>query len=245
MPANVQEAVDFAVIARQVSEQALIPGLVMQDGEQTALALQDVRMPPTALLKQFLGSASEQVDSPTPTQRLLFGDTLRRVPRQANVDRPVMFGALLPTGTWGLARAASAVFFDSGLGERLESAFREFARHTGRQYRPVTAYKVDGAKLILVVQGAAIETAEAVADHLHDLRVGVIGIRCLRPFPAAEIVDLLGKGARVCVLERMDAPLAGDPPLMRELRSALECALENDRFGNDSLPGRGSLNQRQ
>ena len=60
MPANVQEAVDFAVIARQVSEQTLIPGLVMQDGEQTALALQDVRMPPTALLKQFLGSAASR-----------------------------------------------------------------------------------------------------------------------------------------------------------------------------------------
>ena len=156
-----------------------------------------------------------------------------------------MSGALLPTGTWGLAQAASAAFFDSGLGECMESAFRDYARHTGRQHRPVTAHLVDGAKLILVVQGAAIETAEAVADHLHDLRVGVIGIRCLRPFPAAELVDLLGKGARVCVLERVDAPLAADPPLMREVRSAVECALENGRFGDDSQPGCRSLNERQ
>ena len=45
--ANVQEAVDLTLIARRVAEQTLIPGLVIMDGDQTALAMQDVRLPDT------------------------------------------------------------------------------------------------------------------------------------------------------------------------------------------------------
>ena len=41
---NVQEAVDFTYIARRVAEEALVPGMVIMDGEQTALAAQDVRL---------------------------------------------------------------------------------------------------------------------------------------------------------------------------------------------------------
>ena len=42
--ANVQEAVDFTYIARRVTEESLVPGMVIMDGEQTALAAQDTRL---------------------------------------------------------------------------------------------------------------------------------------------------------------------------------------------------------
>jgi pyruvate-ferredoxin/flavodoxin oxidoreductase len=243
--ANVQEAVDFAVIARQVAEQALIPGLVMQDGEQTALALQDVRMPGTAFLKQFLGVAGEQISSPTEAQRLLFGDQRRRVPRQFNMDRPVMLGALQPAGTWGLAQAATAAFFDSYLAECLHQCFQLYARHTGRSYQSLSTHRVKGARLILLAQGAAVETAEAVADHLREMRVGVIGVRCLRPFPAAELVGLLENQVTLCVLERVDTPLATDAPMLREVRAAVEFALEQGKSSAASQPASPSLRANQ
>jgi hypothetical protein len=89
-------------------------------------------------------------------------------------------------------------------------------------------------------------TAEAVADHLRAyqrMKVGVLGLRCLRPFPGAEIARLLGTGARICVLERLDTPLAADPPLLRELRAALDRALESGRYGEDIHPGYPALRE--
>ncbi len=98
-----------------------------------------------------------------------------------------------------------------------------------------------------MAQGASVETAEAAADHVrarYGIKAGVLGLRCLNPFPGAEISRLLGQGATVCVLERTDVPLAEDPPLLRELRAALDRALENGRFGREIHPAYGALAER-
>ena len=236
---NVQEAVDFSLIARRVAEQALLPGLVAMDGEQTALSVQEIRLPPAGLVDNFLGWPGDLIPAPTPAQQLLLGAKRRRVPRWHSSDRPVMLNSLQAPQVWGQAKAAGRAFFDDYLAECLDDAFESFAEQTGRRHRPLSAYRLEDAKLILVAQGAAVETLEALADHLcssQRLKVGVLGVRCLRPFPAAEIARLLGNAARVCVLERLDAPLATDPPLLCEIRAALDHALENDRFGSDTYP---------
>ena len=61
--ANVQEAVDFTYIARRVAEHSLVPGMVIMDGEQTALAAQDTRLLSPAQVSAFLGAADETIDS--------------------------------------------------------------------------------------------------------------------------------------------------------------------------------------
>ncbi|MEA3291061.1 MAG: 4Fe-4S binding protein [Pseudomonadota bacterium] len=238
--ANVQEAVDFALVARRTAERALVPGLVIMDGEQTALAIQEVRLPPGELVKKYLGAPADDIQAPTPAQKLLFGEHRRRVPRWHDPDRPVLQGGLQPAAVWGLGKAANRAFVDTHLEEMLDESFRQFAQHTGREHQAVSAHRVDDARLVLVAQGATIETAEAAADQVrgaHKLKVGVLGVRSLRPFPGRRIADLLRKKQITCVLERLDTPLAGDPPLLRELRAALDCARENDRFGTDTHPG--------
>lgn len=237
--ANVQEAVDFALIARRVAEQALVPGLVVMDGEQTALAIQEVRLPPGELVEKFLGAPGDGIQPPTPAQKLLFGEQRRRVPRWHDPDRPVMLGALQPATSWGLGKAANRVFVDGHLGVLLKESFEQFARHTGREHQAVSAFRMDDAELVLVAQGAAIETLEAVAEQVrsaHKLKVGVLGVRSTRPFPGRQIATWLHNRRRVCVLERLDTPLAGDPPLLRELRAALDRTRENARFGADTHP---------
>jgi pyruvate-ferredoxin/flavodoxin oxidoreductase len=247
MAANVQEAVDFALIARRAAEQALIPGLVAMDGEQTAHAMQDVRLPPAGLVRDFLGRPGDLVPAPTPAQQLLFGETRRRIPRWHDPDRPVLLGATQPTEVSGLSRAAGEAFFDRHLDDLLEAAFGEFAQQTGRRHHRLSAHRMDDASLVLVAQGATVETAEAVAEHLRHTRrmkVGVLGVRCLRPFPGPEAVRLLGTGPRVFVLERLSTPLAEDPPLLRELRAATDRALENGRYKDDRHPGYPALRER-
>jgi len=231
--ANVQEAVDFTYIARRVAEEALVPGMVIMDGEQTALAVQDVRLLSPDQVNGFLGSARQQIESPTAAQKLLFGEARRRVPAWHDLDEPVLTGALFEKESFALGAFARGPFFDSFVGESLAESFQQFARRTGRSYEPISRYRLDDAKTVLIAQGAAIETARAAADCLrkqHKIRMGVLGIHTLRPFPGAAIVAALEGRDKVFVLERVDTPMSGEPPLIREVRASL------DRLSNSRHP---------
>lgn len=242
--ANVQQAVDFTLIARRIAELSLIPGIVVMDGEQTAQAAQEVKLPSPQLAKKFIGASHETIEVPNAAQKLLFGEQRRRVPKWHDLDRPVLSGALQGGESFALGHAAQAPFFFDALAPLLEHAFAEFTRLTGRHYSAITRHHVEKSKLLLVAQGAAIETAIAVSDELaqrHKLKVGVVGLHALRPLPGAELVELLRGKRAVTVLERCDSPLAGDAPLLRELRASLDKALENGRFGSECHPGYPAL----
>ena len=231
--ANVQEAVDFTYIARRVAEEALVPGLVIMDGEQTALAAQDVRLLSPAQVTSFLGSAKQQIESPTAAQKMLFGETRRRLPAWHDLDEPVLTGALFENESYALGAFARGPFFDAFVEQSLANSFEQFGRRTGRNYEPISCYRMDDARIVLLAQGAAVETARVAADCLrkqHKIKVGVLGIHALRPFPGAAIAEELAGRERVFVLERMDAPLSTEPPLTREVRACM------DRLDNGQYP---------
>jgi pyruvate-ferredoxin/flavodoxin oxidoreductase len=222
---NVQQAVDFTYIARRVAEEALVPGVVIMDGEQTALAPQDVRLLSPAQVSGFLGSARQQIESPTAAQKLLFGESRRRVPAWHDLDEPVLTGALFDAESFALGSFARRPYFDAFVGESLARSFEQFASKTGRLHEPVSRYRLDDAKTVLLAQGSAIETARVAADCLrkqHKMRVGVLGIHALRPFPGTSVVEAIEGRDQVFVLERVDTPLSGEPPLTREVRASLE-----------------------
>jgi len=222
--ANAQEAIDFTYIARRVSEESLVPGMVIMDGEQTALAPQDTRLLSPSQVSGFLGTAQAQIESPTAAQKLLFGETRRRVPAWHDLDEPALTGALFEQDSFALGAYARRPFFDAFVEDSLEKSFEQFSRKTGRRYEPISRYRLDDAKTVLLAQGSAVETARVAADFLrkeHKTKVGVLGIHTLRPFPGAAINEALAGCDRVLVLERMDAPLAGEPPLSREVRASL------------------------
>ncbi|MEK8021917.1 MAG: 4Fe-4S binding protein [Candidatus Parabeggiatoa sp.] len=245
---TVQEAVDFSLIARRVAELTLIPGLVAMDGEQIALAAQEVELPHPEWVRQFLGDPDDEITSPTAAQKMLFGETRRRVPRWHNLDRPVMHGALQGPDTWTLGAVAKHPYFHHHLNAILEESFALLSKHTGRTLGPVSSYQTDNAQIVLVAQGSSIETLQAVAAYMREVRkikVGVLGIHGIRPFPGAQIAEHLKKKRIVAVLERVDTPLAADPPLMRQVRAALERALENGRLGSAIHPGYPLIKDKQ
>ncbi|MCW8918843.1 MAG: 4Fe-4S binding protein [Gammaproteobacteria bacterium] len=247
---NVQQAVDFTLIARRVAELSLIPGIVAMDNEQTALAAQEVKLPSPRLAKQYLGGSGETIEVTNSAQGLLFGAQRRRVPKWHDLDQPVLSGALQGGESFALGQAAQTPFFAAPLAEILDAAFAEFARLTGRSYSAVTRHQVEKSKLLLVAQGAAIETAIAVSDELrrkHKLKVGVVGLHALRPLPAEQLIELLRGKRAVTVLERCDTPLATDGPLLRELRAASVSLGDSERprllsaiYGIGGLPLRAT-----
>ena len=244
--ANVQEAVDFTYIARRVTEASLVPGMVIMDSEQTALAPQDARLLSPAQVNGFLGSPRDQIESPTSAQKLLFGALRRRVPAWHDLDEPALMGALFEHESFALGAAARGAYFDAFVEESLQASFEAFAAKTGRQHAAVSCYRVDDASIVIMAQGSAIETARVAADFVrerHKIKVGVLGIHVLRPFPSAAIGAALEHCNQVFVLERMASPLSGEPPLCREVRASLEQAQPGNRpacspivFGVGGLP---------
>jgi pyruvate-ferredoxin/flavodoxin oxidoreductase len=230
---NTQQAIDFTIIARSVAERSLVPGIVVMDGEQTALAAQDVHLMSPAQVRKLIGSAGQQVESPTAAQKLLFGETRRQVPAWHDLDEPALTGALFAADSFALGALARGPYFDAFVQESLATAFEQFEAVTGRRHEAVSGYRLDDASTVLVAQGAAIESARLAADQLrqrHKVRVGVLGVHALRPFPAAAIVEALAGKQQVFILERADTPLAGEPPLTREIRAGL------GRLGTGAAP---------
>jgi pyruvate-ferredoxin/flavodoxin oxidoreductase len=79
--------------------------------------------------------------------------------------------------------------------------------------------------------GSAAENIEAAVDHLRERRnatVGSIHINVFRPFPEAAVVEALRGKKNVIILERTDEPMAGDNPMGRDLRTALNKALQHE-----------------
>ncbi len=234
---TVQEAVDFTLIARRVAELTLIPGLVAMDSEQTALAAQDVSLPHPDLVKKYLGAPDEEIAVPTQAQKMLFGETRRRVPRWHDPDRPVMHGALQGPESWTLGAVAKHPYFHQHLQVILDESFAMLSKLTGRTLGPISTSQTDNAEILLLAQGSAIETLQVVADYMRKerkIKVGVLGINGIRPFPSAQIVEQLKNKKIVAVLERVDTALAMDPPLMGEVRASMERALENGRLNNQA-----------
>ncbi len=230
MAKNAQEAADLNLIAHKVAELALNPGIVGQDGFLTTHLVESVSLPERELIAQFLGRPDDLIDTPTPAQKMLYGEKRRRIPAIWDVDNPMLSGSLQNQDAYMQQVAAQRPYFFAHIKALFDQCAQEYYELTGRRYGRIQQYLMDDAEYVIVGQGSMIAMAEAVADHLRatrKLKVGVVGITMFRPFPG----DLLGaalKGRKgVAVLERTDQPLAEDLPLMRETRATLSKCLEN------------------
>ncbi len=236
---DVQEAADLNLIAHRIAELSLNPGIVAQDGFLTSHVIESVRLPERDLIREYLGDPSDEIESPTPAQRLVFGERRRRIPEMYDFDYPAMLGVVQNQDSYAQGIAAQRPFYFDHVAELAELAMAEFAALTGRRYERAIGWRLDDAEYVLAGQGSVVTNAEAVADWLRKekgIRVGVLNLTMFRPFPADLVADLLRGKQGVTVLERTDQPLAVDPPLLREIRAALGQAMENGRAKASGLP---------
>ncbi len=228
---NVQEAADMTLIAHRIAELSLTPGISAQDGFLTSHVIEDVLLPEPELVREFLGDPSDRIASPTPAQRLVFGEERRRVPELFDLDYPAMLGVVQNQDAYAQGVAAQRPFYFDHVQALTDQAFDEYAELTGRRYSRVQGYRLDDAEWVLAGMGTVVPNAEAVVDHLRSkgVKAGVLNVTMFRPFPSDLIASLLAGKKGVTVLERVDQPLAADPPLLREIRAAMGQAVENGR----------------
>ncbi|MDX1622973.1 MAG: 2-oxoacid:acceptor oxidoreductase family protein [Gemmatimonadota bacterium] len=242
---DVQEVADLTAIAHRIAELALNPGLVAQDGFLTSHVIEAIRQPEPELIAEYLGDPSDTIESPTPAQRLVFGETRRRIPELFDYDYPAMLGTVQNQDSYAQGVAAQRPFYFDHVVELADRALEEYHELTGRRYERASGHRLEDAEWVIAGQGSVVANAEAVADWLREsrgLKVGVLNLTMFRPFPADRVTRLLAGKRGVTVLERLDQPLAVDPPLLREIRAAFSQAVENGRAGGEApFPGLPAL----
>lgn len=179
-----QEAADLHVQAFRIAEELSLPVMVCMDGF-------------------ILTHAYEQVDLPTQEQVDAFLPPL--VPRQVlDPDEPVSIGAMVGPEAFAevryLAHAKQMQALE--LIPKVAEEFRTvFGRDSGGLVHP---YRCEDAETIVVALGSALGTIKDVVDEqrAQGIRVGVLGITSFRPFPLEAVREVLGRTARVVVVEK-------------------------------------------
>lgn len=231
-----QHVADLNIISHKIAELALNPGVIAQDGFLTTHLIESLMLPERELIKEYLGRPDDIIPTPTPAQRMIYGDTRRRIPEVWDVDNPMMAGIVQNQDSYMQSVAAQRPFFFDHIKDITDQAFEDYYALTGRKYERVMTYKAEDAEYLILGQGSVVSSAEAVVDYLRrtrGLRVGVVDLVMFRPFPA----DLLGKILKgkkgVTILERLDQPLSEDSPIMREVRSVITKCIENGNHKKD------------
>jgi pyruvate ferredoxin oxidoreductase alpha subunit len=201
---NAQQAYDVMVMAPRIAEHpdVLLPVLVCQDGFTITHSAEPVALLEDEAVARFVG------DYVVPDPLL-------------DVRRPTTRGPFAMPDYYFELRRQQVAAMDAALGV-LEDVAAELAALTGRRYRALEAYRVEGALRVVVALGSTAGTLKDVVDELRaeGEPLGVVEIGAFRPFPAAALAEALRWVDSAVVLDRADSP-GGAAPLHAEVAAAL------------------------
>lgn len=132
--------------------------------------------------------------------------TRQLVPAFVDPNNPGLTGPVQNQPDFQAGAVDHRTHFASAVPGLVRQAMAEFTALTGRPYAPVITYDVDDADVVMVALGSVTDDVRAVLPVLRaqGIRAGLVSIKCLQPFPDAEVVAALAGKKAVLVLERSD-----------------------------------------
>ncbi|MBU0670967.1 hypothetical protein KKF29_02300, partial [Patescibacteria group bacterium] len=105
--------------------------------------------------------------------------------------------------------------------EEFSTYKKMFNRGTGNGM--IDEYKVKDADVVLITMGSVIGTMKDVVDELREKgqKVGILKIRCFRPFPSEDIVKALAGKKHIAVIEKA-VSMGNEGVLSGEVKQALD-----------------------
>jgi len=196
-----QEAVDTHIQAFRIAEELMIPVMVCMDGYVLTHTMEPVDIP-----------GQEEVDRFLPPYRPKY---------RLDPDDPFTMGAMV--GPDAYMETRYHVHMDmmearSVIQRVADDYAQAFGRHHGGL---VETYDLEGADVVLVSMGSLLGTMREAVDELREegLRVGILKVRCFRPFPKEAIHDAL-QGVEVVGVIEKDISLGLEGTLCSEMRAA-------------------------
>ncbi|KAF3984159.1 MAG: 4Fe-4S binding protein [Methylococcales symbiont of Hymedesmia sp. n. MRB-2018] len=242
---NNQSAADLTLIGRKIAELSLNPVAIAQDGILTSHLIEPINAPERELIAEFVGLADDIIDTPTPAQTILYGKTRRRVPETWTVDQAVQTGGSRDSDSYMQTIAGQRPFFFDHVAKITDQCMDEWFDLTGRRYQRINQYLCEDAEYLIFAQGSVLNTTEASANILRaqQIKVGVVDMTLFRPFPG-DLISQLCKGLKgILVLERTDQPLSEDLPIIADIRSCMNKAIDNGKSNGSAFSGYASYNK--
>ncbi len=203
---NGQQAVDLTVMAFRIAEdrRVSLPVQVNLDGFIMSHVIEPIHLPDAEEVKRFL----------PPFKPLLSLDPAK----------PITIGPVGMPDVYTEARKAHDEALKASKSVILE-VFDEFEKLFGRRYKIVETYKIEDAETIIVAMGSIAQTGSTAIDAMREkgVSVGLASIRLFRPFPAAELADVIGRAKNLVLLDRATVFAGGEisGPVALEVKSAL------------------------
>jgi pyruvate ferredoxin oxidoreductase alpha subunit len=124
--------------------------------------------------------------------------------------------------------------------KRIPEIFAELARITGRDHGGlIEAYCTEDADVILMAMGSVVGTIKEAVDELRSIgkKVGLVKIRCYRPFPHEDIWEAI-KAAKVVAVMDANFSMGSEGALGMDLKSKL-CGMRDAPLVFDFIAGLG------
>ncbi len=200
-----QEAYDLNFIAFKVAEDhdVRLPAMVHQDGFMTSHTAQGVHTLDDDTAYGFVGDFKPMND-------------------MLDFEHPVTHGVQTEEDWHFEHKARQHNDLMTKVIPKIEAAFAEFEKLTGRKYNLVESYNMDDADVAVVCMGTSVETAREVAQEMREkgIKAGVVGLRVVRPFPFFEIQEALKGVKAIATLDR-SSPNGAAGMLFNEVAGAL------------------------
>ncbi|MDY4162065.1 MAG: transketolase C-terminal domain-containing protein [Sutterella sp.] len=180
-----QEAVDLHIQGFKIAEELSLPVMVCMDGFVLTHAFERMDIP-----------GQEEVDAFLPPY----------IPRQVlDPKNPYSIGAMVGPEAFTEVRCLAHRKMLEGVGviERVSGEFEAaFGRRSGGL---VSSYRMEDAEVCIFAMGSLLGTIKDTVDEMRDagMKIGVVGLKCYRPFPFDAVRRALSGVRTVVVLERM------------------------------------------
>lgn len=180
-----QEAVDLHIQGFKIAEELSLPVMVCMDGFVLTHAFERMDIP-----------GQEEVDAFLPPY----------IPRQVlDPKNPYSIGAMVGPEAFTEVRCLAHRKMLEGVGviERVSGEFEAaFGRRSGGL---ISSYRMEDAEVCIFAMGSLLGTIKDTVDEMRDagMKIGVVGLKCYRPFPFDAVRRALSGVRTVVVLERM------------------------------------------
>jgi pyruvate-ferredoxin/flavodoxin oxidoreductase len=205
---NVQEVLDFVLIAQAATLESRIPFLHFFDGFRTSHEVSKIELIPDDIMRQMVS------------------DDLVRAHRERALtpDRPVLRGTAQNPDVFFQNRETANLYYNA-CPDIVQKQMDKFAQLTGRQYKLYEYYGHPEAEKVIIIMASACETVHQTVDYLMEQgeKVGMLKIRLFRPFDIKRFMEALpATTKKISVLDRTKEPGATGEPMYVDVVNAIQ-----------------------
>ncbi|HKZ54058.1 MAG TPA: pyruvate:ferredoxin (flavodoxin) oxidoreductase, partial [Anaerolineales bacterium] len=219
---NIQEVMDFALIAQAATLESRVPFVHFFDGFRTSHEIQKIE------------------ELTHDDMRAMIDDRLVLAHRQRGLspDHPTMRGTAQNPDVYFQGRETVNPFYRK-TPAIVQAAMHRLAKLVGREYHLFDYIGAPDAERVAVMMGSGAEAMHEVVDYLvaRGEKVGLLKVRLFRPFDGEACVAALPPSVRsIAVLDRTKEPGAAGEPLYLDVQNAICEAAAAGRIERGAMP---------